>query len=305
VASKIGPQRTTKNAQKLKLLPNPDPGDDQDEESGREVYSQFTRIKDPSARRDAARLGKADRERLPRVTAYCTASAYRMDNLMRFLKGRSKSRGANPKRFDECIYSPYHYGTLTPDRTTDEDMVGVERSHGGDTAPSSRSFDRRESDSAILVDETTISRREELVDMNDAANDDALITDELPERGSLNTLREATGALLDGSKLDTSVHTPEIFLFDYGTVVIWGMTLLQERRFLKDIARFESEKLAEDDVQTENFNFYYTREYQARIYNDFISLREKRNYMTKLAISHALAQSVKVVSLVTSDAIPN
>lgn len=141
--------------------------------------------------------------------------------------------------------------------------------------------------------------------MNDAANDDALITDELPERGSLNTLREATGALLDGSKLDTSVHTPEIFLFDYGTVVIWGMTLLQERRFLKDIARFESEKLAEDDVQTENFNFYYTREYQARIYNDFISLREKRNYMTKLAISHALAQSVKVVSLVTSDAIPN
>ncbi|KAI7341635.1 hypothetical protein KC336_g22776, partial [Hortaea werneckii] len=63
--------------------------------------------------------------------------------------------------------------------------------------------------------------------------------------------------------------------------------------FLKEIARFENEKLAKDDVQTEEFNFYYTREYQARIYNDFISLREKRNYMTKLAISHALAQSTK------------
>ncbi len=49
---KLGPQRTTKNAQKLKLLPNPDPGDDgPDEESGRDVYSQFTRIKDPTARR--------------------------------------------------------------------------------------------------------------------------------------------------------------------------------------------------------------------------------------------------------------
>ena len=71
------------------------------------------------------------------------------------------------------------------------------------------------------------------------------------------------------------------------------MTLQQEQRFLKEISKFESEKLSEDDVQTENFNFYYTREYQARIYNDFISLREKKNYMTKLAISHALAQSVK------------
>ena len=51
---------------------------------------------------------------------------------------------------------------------------------------------------------------------------------------------------------------------------------------------------AADDVETEFFNFYYTREYQPRIYNDFITLRDKQNYMTKLAISHALAQSVKV-----------
>ena len=71
------------------------------------------------------------------------------------------------------------------------------------------------------------------------------------------------------------------------------MTLQQEERFLKEISKFEAEKLGTDDVQTENFNFYYTQEYQARIYNDFISLREKKNYMTKLAISHALSQSVK------------
>lgn len=93
---------------------------------------------------------------------------------------------------------------------------------------------------------------------------------------------------------DTEVHSPEVFLFNYGVVVIWGMTVQQEERFLKEIAKFETEKLGKDDVQTENFNFYYTREYQARIYNDFISLREKKNYMTKLAISHALAQSTKV-----------
>jgi hypothetical protein len=67
---KIGPQRTTKNAEKLKFLPNIEFGEDgPDEESGRDVYSQYTRIKDPTARRDAARLGKADRDRLPRVRA--------------------------------------------------------------------------------------------------------------------------------------------------------------------------------------------------------------------------------------------
>lgn len=97
--------------------------------------------------------------------------------------------------------------------------------------------------------------------------------------------------------LDTTVHIPEVFLFEYGVVVLWGMSLKEEQRFLKEISKFEQEKLSKDDVQTEEFNFYYTREYQARIYNDFISLREKKNYMTKLAISHALAQSVKVRSL--------
>jgi len=98
---------------------------------------------------------------------------------------------------------------------------------------------------------------------------------------------------LSTQDFDIQVHTPEVFLFEYGTVVVWGMTVHEERRFLREIAKFEVEKLGKDDIETEEFNFYYTREYQARIYNDFISLREKRNYMTKLAISHALSQSVK------------
>jgi uncharacterized Rmd1/YagE family protein len=105
-------------------------------------------------------------------------------------------------------------------------------------------------------------------------------------------------AIADGddavADFDVEIHTPEVFLFEYGVVVIWGMTLAQEQKFLKEIAKFEMEKLDADDVETEYFNFYYTREYQARIYNDFITLRDKNNYMTKLAISHALAQSVKV-----------
>ena len=294
-ASKIGPQRTTKNAQKLKLLPNPDPGDDgPDEESGRDVYSQFTRIKDPTARRDAARLGKADRDRLPRVTAYCTAGSYRLDGLMRYLKSRAKTRNANPKQFDECIYSPYNYGRSKP-TTKGHDMDDPEAVLIDEIAPDiSHNRERRYSDSALEVEENKHHRHEDLVDISTAAGDTTLENGEssIPNH-DLIPLDQDQAPTISSLDFDTTVHTPEVFLFEYGTVVIWGMTLAQEERFLKEISKFESEKLSADDVQTENFNFYYTREYQARIYNDFISLREKKNYMTKLAISHALAQSVK------------
>ena len=304
VGTKIGPQRTTKNAQKLKLLPNPEAGED-GEESGRDVYSQFTRIKDPTARRDAARLGKADRERLPRVTAYCTANAYRLDALMKFLKSRARTRGASPKQFDECIYSPYNYGKSKTGQKNGKKAAAQENTeaHGGNdpTMPttSQHGRDRRHSDSVLEVDESTHQRREDLLDMHNSIGDTSLPNSSMviPDHPTPSSNIDPPAPPDDPANnpdFDTQVHTPEVFLFEYGTVVIWGMTLQQEQRFLKDVSKFEAEKLADEDVQTENFNFYYTREYQARIYNDFISLREKRNYMSKLAISHALAQSVKV-----------
>ena len=299
--TKIGPQRTTKNAQKLKLLPNPETGED-GEESGRDVYSQFTRIKDPTARRDAARLGKADRDRLPRVTAYCTANAYRLEALMKFLKGRAKTRGASPKQFDECIYSPYSYGKSKNGSKNGKKAAiqGSAEANGGNdpTIPSNLQpgRDRRHSDSVLEVDESTHQRREDLLDMHGDTSlpDTSMDIPDHPNRSANSDQPAPTDDPTNTLDFDTQVHTPEVFLFEYGTVVIWGMTLQQEQRFLKDVSKFETEKLADEDVQTENFNFYYTREYQARIYNDFISLREKRNYMSKLVISHALAQSVKV-----------
>ena len=291
-APKIGPQRSTKNAQKLKLLPNPEVGEGGlDEESGREVYSQYTRIKDPTARRDAARLGKADRDRLPRVTAYCTANKYQMDNLMRFLKGRGKVKGANPKLIDECIYTPFSYSSKQAETARAAESTQEVHSRPAtlyDRRHSAGELDQHEYKRGDLID---LGPNAHGVDIGNGYNPDAMDT-------AVRLLGRVVG---DDSALserpadfDIAVHTPEVFLFDYGVVVIWGMTLAHEQRFLKEIAKFETEKLAPDDVETEHFNFYYTREYQPRIYNDFIALRDKNNYMTKLAISHALAQSVKV-----------
>ncbi|CAG8839747.1 30367_t:CDS:10, partial [Gigaspora margarita] len=66
---------------------------------------------------------------------------------------------------------------------------------------------------------------------------------------------------------------PEITFFDYGVVVIW----------------------AEEDVETEEFHFHYAASYQPRIYNDVITLKHPGNYMVKVTISHAIAQSVKMI----------
>jgi uncharacterized Rmd1/YagE family protein len=209
-----------------------------------------------------------------------------MDDLMRYLKGKSRLRGAAPKLFDECIYTPYHYGDTSPDRKRRSSLSEASTRH------------RRFSDSAVEVNDHNEQRRGDLIDLHTSGGDVTLDIGEglLVEPNNSQTQEEERleRERIENLDFDTEVHTPEVFLFSYGTVVIWGMTLHQEHRFLKEIAKFEVEKLGKDDVQTEDFNFYYTREYQARIYNDFISLRDKKNYMTKLAISHALSQSVKV-----------
>ncbi|KAJ5172821.1 hypothetical protein N7492_005414 [Penicillium capsulatum] len=296
-ASKIGPQRTTKKAQKLKLLPDPVTAEEEEGFEGdfpRDVYSQITRIKEPAARSHAARLGKADRDRIPRVTAYCTANSYRLEGVIKFLKSRAKTRGANPKLYDECVYSMFDY--QYEEKQNGLRMFPGSGNHG---APERRQSERRYSDSAVEVEDNTKVRREDLIDFREeAAHAD------VDAEHALSTQSE------DTFDIDTTIHAPEIFLFDYGTVVIWGMSPAHESRFLSDISKFASSILSPDDTQVENFNFYYAREYQARIYNDFISLRDPRNHMIKLAISHALAQSVKtslfedLVSETISDTAP-
>jgi uncharacterized Rmd1/YagE family protein len=305
-APRAGAQRTTKTTEKLKILPNPDIGDEEpDEESGRDVYAQFTRIKDPTARRDAARLGKADRDRLPRVTAYCMAQGYRLEGIMKFMKSRYRTRGANPKLFDECLYSPYDYEYLKKNKTSERGSSPVqERLARVMASPRIGPVERRFSDSVVEVDDNNKHRRENLIDLQDElvqpegepSTDGQLSELSAVASRSSTDLRHPEADEMherSNSELSTTVHTPEIFIFEYGTVVIWGMTVQQEQRFLNDMSKFSDAPLPTESVQTEDFNFYYTKEYQARIYNDFISLRDPRNHMTKLAISHALSQSVK------------
>ncbi|ODQ82044.1 hypothetical protein BABINDRAFT_174625 [Babjeviella inositovora NRRL Y-12698] len=254
----LGPQRTSRTTQKLRLLPD-DPID-VGEESGRDVYSQVTRIKDTPARKDAETLSKSHRDLLPRVTAYCTAGTYKMKDLIRWLKDRKRVHNTSPKLFDECLYTPFAY----------KDWRG--------SNPGSRksSTNRRTSDSPSR---RTVSP----------------VRDRVASPGIDEQTQPVVMRLADeGGDIDVTSKRSDLFIFEYGVVVMWGFSVREEQSFLEDLAKFESEKLAEEDIQVEEFNYYITRSYQPRIYNDFITLRDDNNYMLKLSVSHAISQSVKI-----------
>ncbi|VDC07487.1 unnamed protein product [Peniophora sp. CBMAI 1063] len=219
-------------------------------------YAQIARIPAGTARRDALRLTKKKAKSLPRVTAYCTASEYRFDDLMKFFKARQSAYGTDPRIIDEVIYTPYRYEPVSEPENPRTSKVKW--------AHTSESHERNchgEGEEADLLG--------------------------VPELVAGNAGKKR-------SKFDTQSEDglAEIFLFKYGTVVIWGMSEAQEKRFLSSLKRFEVDKLGPSDVEMEDLNFYYAN--YSRIYNDVITLRKGSSYMTKLSLSHALAQSVKI-----------
>jgi uncharacterized Rmd1/YagE family protein len=69
----------------------------------------------------------------------------------------------------------------------------------------------------------------------------------------------------------------ECFFFDYGVVVIWGLTEQEEKTVLRNLRNFEEEKLPFDQVEIEEFHFHYNVSQQPRIYNDVITLKVNNN----------------------------
>ena len=66
--------------------------------------------------------------------------------------------------------------------------------------------------------------------------------DASPPTADLINLEMEEGVQL-GPEQGPRVIVSEVFLFEYGVTVIWGMTESEEHRFLKEIAKFEVESL--------------------------------------------------------------
>ena len=112
------PTRSSKLSEKLVLLPETNEIDedekgefDEDEEAGPPTDAQLGRRKvGPTDKSYAERLPKARRtDKLSRVTAYCTAQAYKMKSTAAFVKD---THNARTKLYDDCLYCVYHLPLL-------------------------------------------------------------------------------------------------------------------------------------------------------------------------------------------------
>lgn len=89
----------------------------------------------------------------------------------------------------------------------------------------------------------------------------------------------------------------DVFFFDYGTVVIWGMTLQEERRFVEQVkASCCVDLLDAAEIEIEEFLYVWSANEKPHIQNDTftINYRYANDHLVKLSVSHALAQSTKL-----------
>lgn len=251
----------------------------------------------------AERLPKARRaEKLARVTAYCTAQAYKMSSISSFVRDR---HGGRTKLYDDCLYTAYHLPLLQGNDGYRVRSSPVVKKPGGKS----------------LLDEEI--ERNELRDYHDeymestehAVFDSRTHADDHEEHAQ-NGHHEVADVHHDTTSDDhlssssagpTSLpyNVAEMFVFSYGVVVFWNLSAKQEKDILADLAFATSSAtgspitlatlpLLEEDFETEEFHFEYSTEIsRPRVYNDMITLRSG-DHMIKLAISHGIAQSTKL-----------
>ncbi|CEP62985.1 Rmd8p LALA0_S06e08394g [Lachancea lanzarotensis] len=116
-----------------------------------------------------------------------------------------------------------------------------------------------------------------------------------PERPSSQSQETRSLDTYDASKQQHA----EMFIFGYGVVVFWNFTEIQEKNILGDIAFAEYDDLVirpldEQDIETEQFHFEYDMDIERpSIFNDIVTLRSG-DHITKLTLSHSIAQSTKL-----------
>ncbi|CAF3480158.1 hypothetical protein SNK03_001712 [Fusarium graminearum] len=316
------PSRTTKISEKLVLLPEAeDNGDDVDEEIesesilARRVQDDENRpLKDEEldvlkkrggvrGKSFAERLSKTQRtDKVSRLTAYCTAQAYKIKPTAEFLR---KKHEAKTKIYDDCLYVIYALPLL----------------NGNDgTRIRSRPILKTPGTGKTVLD-LEIERSEQR-DHHEGYFDDDAYEHPSPDRGheipARFTDRPSTPERSNPFHHDDDVSSmnrlapdaknfAEMFVYSYGVVVFWNFTEHQEKDILADLTFADADAvengatslltrpLDQEDYETEEFHFEYSADIKRpRIFNDMITLLPKSDHMIKLTISHAIAQSTRL-----------
>lgn len=306
------PPRSTKVSEKLVLLPETVAELDEKDEFALDDEAAPPRD-DEMQRRPGQEKAKSYAERLPksrrtekdlaRVTAYCTAQAYKMQSTAAFIKDR---HGARTKLYDDCLYTAYHLPLLpgTSGFRVRCSPPLTSAAGKGMLDEAIEQSERRDYHGAYYAeDEERHSVRDE------SPRDSPLPTPDSDTNHSSNHHPDDHRHSNDPVAPGKPIPVAEMFVFSYGVVVFWNFSEKQEKDVLADLTFSASidpktqllspvplatNPLKEDDFETEEFHFEYNASIpRPRVYNDMITLRSG-DHMIKLAISHAIAQSTKL-----------
>lgn len=322
------PSRTSKVSEKLVLLPETADEkeglgflDEEDEEgppNDDEVERIRTRKGGPGDKSYAESLPKQQRtEKLARVTAYCTAQAYKMRATAEFVK---ETHGARTKLYDDCLYTVYHLPLLPGNDGYRVRSSPVLKSPGGKSVLDEeieRNEQREYREGYFEEDPESFSVPvQQYEDGGEVLSPQQSPDDhdrprsnggpgESPQHDTYSPLRPGS------PNSRKSIHPNaymfgEMFVFSYGVVVFWNFTERQEKDILADLTfshpsstggnstGFAIKPQPESDFETEEFHFEYNSSIpRPRVFNDMITLRSG-DHMIKLAMSHAIAQSTKL-----------
>ncbi|KAH8899295.1 DUF155-domain-containing protein [Thozetella sp. PMI_491] len=307
------PSRTTKVSEKLVLLP--DTGDNDDSPDDDEIARRAALLRHDDEDRPlkdeeldvlrkrggirgktyAERLPKGQRrDRLARLTAYCTAQACKIKATADFLRTRHE---AKTKLYDDCLYTVYHLPLLAGNDGQRIRSRPIVKSPGTGKTLLDLEIERSE-------------RRDE----HEGYMDDDPYAPDSPHNGNGTMRHEDEDDDDERGEHHSSMspidrHAPdaknfaEMFVFSYGVVVFWNFTEHQEKDILADLTFAENETgtslvmrpLDQEDYETEEFHFEYSPDVKRpRVFNDMITLLPRSDHMVKLTISHAIAQSTKL-----------
>ncbi len=133
-------------------------------------------------------------------------SSYRFPELMKFYNARRSSYHTNPRIIDDVIYTPYVYDPPNP----------AQRQVHFQSNPTSQIT----STTGDLLGVPELALEGPGADTQQSAEDN---------------VRDSKFKKHKRSKFEEVPTEAEIFLFEYGTVVIWGMTEAQEKLFLSSM----------------------------------------------------------------------
>ncbi|MCJ1330013.1 hypothetical protein MMC10_006694 [Thelotrema lepadinum] len=334
------PARSTKVSEKLVLLPETPQTEaeiqekedfDEDNELAPERDDE-EEIRTRGHRRGksyAERLPKSRRaEKLPRVTAYCTAQSYRLKATAAFLKDQ---HGARTKLYDDCLYVVFQLPLLPGTGGYRVCSSPLARNSGGKTTldEAIERSEARDYGEGFFEDAEQFSIRGE-----EGESPNQHTPPETDSRASHGMISPETGLNTPSSALH---HQPdalsyaELYIFTYGIAVFWNFSASQEKDVLADLTFHSTSTTTTtsipppilltphskeaspspstpntplmtplptnpSDFETEEFHFCYSPSIpRPRVFNDMITLRSG-DHMIKLTISHAIAQSTKLSS---------